>query len=103
MTIQTGWTPNPLKYCVRCGGVHEDQLYELCQVCRDGDKLAEELSPEEKMTPDLLQLMRDHEWEMLQDVQNELASDDADFTDLQDDRRAEMDRLDTINYCRMGY
>jgi hypothetical protein len=55
------------------------------------------------MTPDLLQLMRDHEWEMLQDVQNELASDDADFTDLQDDRRAEMDRLDTINYCRMGY
>jgi hypothetical protein len=45
------------------------------------------------MTPDLLQLMRD--WEMLQD---ELTSDD-----LQDDRRAEMDRLDTINYCRMGY
>jgi hypothetical protein len=50
------------------------------------------------MTPDLLQLMRDHEWEMLQDVQNELTSDD-----LEDDRRAEMDRLDTINYCRMGY
>jgi hypothetical protein len=52
------------------------------------------------MTPDLLQLMRDHEWEMLQDVRDELTSDDA---DLQDDRRAEMDRLDTINYCRMGY
>jgi hypothetical protein len=45
------------------------------------------------MTPDLLQLMRD--WEMLQD---ELTSDD-----LQDDRRAEMDRLDTINYCRYGF
>jgi hypothetical protein len=44
------------------------------------------------MTPDLLQLMRD--WEMLQD---ELTSDD-----LEDDRRAEMDRLDTINYCRYG-
>jgi hypothetical protein len=45
------------------------------------------------MTPDLLQLMRD--WEMLQD---ELTSDD-----LEDDRRAEMDRLDTINYCRYGF
>jgi NMD protein affecting ribosome stability and mRNA decay len=50
MTINTGWTPNPLKYCVRCGGVHEDQLYELCQVCRDGDKLAEELSPDIMVT-----------------------------------------------------
>jgi hypothetical protein len=49
------------------------------------------------MTPDLLQRMRD--WEMLQwkMIQDELASDD-----LEDDRRAEMDRLDTINYCRYG-
>lgn len=37
----TGYTPSIQKVCIRCGRIHDDTLYQLCQECRDGDKLAE--------------------------------------------------------------
>lgn len=44
MTINTGWTPPDEKKCPRCGVMHTSQLYLLCDVCREGDELAEYLS-----------------------------------------------------------
>ena len=39
--IPTGYTPTILKVCIRCGRVHDDALYMLCPICRDGDAVAE--------------------------------------------------------------
>ena len=41
MTIYQGWTPPNEKKCIRCGAMHVNQLYLLCDVCREGDKLAD--------------------------------------------------------------
>jgi hypothetical protein len=39
--IYQGWTQTPIKHCIRCNGIADSALYELCQVCRSGDALAE--------------------------------------------------------------
>ena len=39
--MPTGYTYSEPKYCIRCHRLHEDTLYQLCQVCRDGDELAQ--------------------------------------------------------------
>jgi hypothetical protein len=37
------WT----KYCARCGGINDNPLCSLCDVCRRGDALAEYLRDDE--------------------------------------------------------
>ncbi len=41
MTIYQGYTPPDEKKCPRCGTMHTSQLYLLCDVCREGDELAD--------------------------------------------------------------
>lgn len=66
--IYNGWTPPTPKKCIRCNGSNDSELYQLCQLCRDGDELAAYFLEE-----------------------------------LEDDRRADKDRADTISYCREGW
>ena len=41
-----GHTSPVVKTCIRCGREHTDQFYQLCEICREGDRLAEIFSPD---------------------------------------------------------
>ena len=79
LMFSTGYTPETVKRCKRCERVMESTIYELCDVCHEGDLLAV--------------YFKEHELEMLREGRAEMLFDDEE----------ERDRQDTISYCREGF
>ena len=40
LQFSTGYTPPIIKHCIRCNGICDSELYQLCAICREGDRLA---------------------------------------------------------------
>jgi hypothetical protein len=53
--IYDGYTAPEVKHCIRCLGLNDNPLQQLCDTCRRGDELAAwilELAEEQKLQKD---------------------------------------------------
>ena len=91
LMFSTGFTPQDKKVCIRCQGVNDNPLQQLCDTCRKGDILADFFSGETcecyEHTGDNIECPKHGEAALANDFEHSHGLNDSLMSDIGDAKR----------------